>query len=93
MTFEKYGIFILFFFQGSESESITIGKFGHYFVLFIGNERPGIVAVYTIDERLDTVTPVFQTMLTGVRDTTGTWGSLYEQRKVSMLDPEDMRLV
>lgn len=59
-------------------------------MLSLGNERPGTIAVYVIDERLDTVTPVFQTLLHGVNRTSDTWGNLYDQREVAMLDPEDI---
>ena len=77
--------------KGIETESITLGKFGHYTVLFIGNERPGTIAVYTIDDRLDNVSPRFHTLLTGIDRTNDTWNNLYNDRAVTMLDPEDIK--
>lgn len=68
-----------------------MGHIGPYTLLFIGNERPGTVAVYTIDSRLSTLTPVFHTLLTAINRTDGTWGDLFNNREVAMLDPEDMK--
>lgn len=86
----RFGFIYALDLQGVETESIAMGKIGHFTLLFIGNERPGSIAVYTIDDRLDTISPRFHTLLTAVNRTDNTWGNLYDSRNVAMLDPEDM---
>ncbi|XP_053408058.1 mesenchyme-specific cell surface glycoprotein-like isoform X2 [Mercenaria mercenaria] len=79
--------------KGPETESVTMGHFGDTTLLMIGNERPGTIAVYTIDERLSEVAPTFVTLLTGINRTDDTWDNLYKNREISMLDPEDIRFI
>lgn len=68
-----------------------MGHFGDFTLLMIGNERPGTIAVYSIDERVPYIAPTFQTFLTGIKRTDDTWENLYDRREISMVDPEDMR--
>ncbi|XP_052813914.1 mesenchyme-specific cell surface glycoprotein-like [Mya arenaria] len=79
--------------KGPETESLAMGHFGHVSLLMIGNERPGTIAVYSIDERLPTISPKFETIIHGVTRTDDTWENLYNARAVSMLDPEDIKFV
>ncbi|WAR09968.1 GIGA3-like protein, partial [Mya arenaria] len=78
---------------GPETESLAMGHFGHVSLLMIGNERPGTIAVYSIDERLPTISPKFETIIHGVTRTDDTWENLYNARAVSMLDPEDIKRI
>jgi len=72
-----------------------MGHFGQTTLLFIGSERPGTVAVYSISENQhDTAPlPVFETLVHGISRHDDTWQNLYDARAVSMIDPEDIRLV
>ncbi|KAL4216275.1 hypothetical protein ACF0H5_024000 [Mactra antiquata] len=79
--------------KGPETESITMGHVNGVTLLMIGNERPGTIAVYSIDEKLPTPQPVFETMIHGISKTNDTWENLYSNADVSMLDPEDIRFV
>ncbi|KAH3707600.1 hypothetical protein DPMN_067010 [Dreissena polymorpha] len=79
--------------KGPETESIAVGHFGHITLLMIGNERPGTIAVYSIDERLSSIAPKFETLIHGVTRLNDTWNNLYTARAVSMLDPEDIKFV
>ena len=76
-------------FQGPESESLTYGVVDGRLLLFIGNERPGIVSVYSVAN--DITRPRFETLYDGISDVTETHEKLYEQRKVNAIDPEDIR--
>ena len=77
--------------QGPEVESLTIGRLGDITLLLIGNERPGTIAVYTIDERLPEIAPKFVTLFTGINKYNDTWENLYQNKEISMLDPEDIK--
>ena len=68
-----------------------MAKFGSITFVMIGNERPGIISVYSIDGRKDTIQPKFETLICGITRTNDTWDNLLEQRAISMVDPEDMR--
>jgi hypothetical protein len=68
-----------------------MGHFGDTTLLLIGNERPGTIAVYTIDERLPEIAPTFVTFLTGINKFDDTWENMYDRREISMLDPEDIK--
>lgn len=56
----------------------------------IGGERPGVVAVYAIDNNNATLAPEFQIFILGITNTTGQWQELYDNRQASMIDPEDI---
>ena len=77
--------------QGPECESLAIAHIGGKVVLFVGNERPGSIFIYTITD--DITKPKFESIWTGIEETDGTWSELYERRKISEMDPEDIRFV
>lgn len=80
-------------FQGVEPASLALGRVGDVTLVMVGSERPGTVAVYSIDHRNPQLTPVFHTFIVDIRDTSGTWQSLYDNRQASIIDPEDILYV
>lgn len=82
-----------FCWQGLEPESLETATFGNYTLLMIGGERPGVVAVYAIDNNNATLAPEFQIFILGITNTTGQWQELYDNRQASMIDPEDIMWV
>lgn len=59
--------------------------------ILVSNEKPGTIAVYSIDERMPNLEPQFETMITGIARTNDTWEDLYASRELNMLDPESIR--
>lgn len=86
-----YMDFIICIIQGPECESLAIAHIAGKVVLFIGNERPGSIFIYTIAD--DVTKPKFESIWSGIEETDGTWSDLYERRKISEMDPEDIRFV
>lgn len=58
-------------------------------VLFVGNERPGTVSIYSITD--DLYNPNFESIYSGIADKNGTWEDLFNRRQLSEVDPEDIR--
>lgn len=83
--------FINFSVQSQECESLAIAPIGGKVVLFVGYERPGSIFIYTITD--DITKSKCESIWTGIEETDGTWSELYERRKISEMDPEDIRFV
>ena len=49
--------------------------------------------MFSIDKSESNIRPKFEGMVHDVQETDDTWENLYTDRKVTMLDPEDMRSV
>lgn len=80
------------FCQGPECESLSYGKIWGKSVIFMGNERPGTISVYSIED--DSNEPRFESVnFAGVLQEGRTWGEMYIRRSSGDLDPEDVRLV
>ena len=75
--------------QGPECESLAIAHISGKVVLFVGNEQPGSIFIYTITD--DITKPKFESIWTGIEEIDGTWSELYERRQISEMDPEDIR--
>lgn len=58
-------------------------------VLFVGNERPGTVSIYSITDNLNN--PKFESIYSGIPDTNGTWEDMFNRKQISEVDPEDIR--
>jgi hypothetical protein len=58
-------------------------------VIFVGNERPGAISVYSVAD--DITKPNYESTWSGISAVDGTWEELYARREVSELDPEDVR--
>ncbi|XP_041375490.1 mesenchyme-specific cell surface glycoprotein-like isoform X2 [Gigantopelta aegis] len=78
-------------FKGPETESLTYGIVDDHLLLFIGNERPGFVSVYSVAD--DITKPHFEFLYDGIGDVKMTFQQLYDQRKLNAMDPEDIRFV
>ncbi|KAL3860619.1 hypothetical protein ACJMK2_010717 [Sinanodonta woodiana] len=80
--------------KGPEPESLELGYIDDTLVIFIGNERPGSIMIYTVDRTKSLPQPVYQGMHAEVpSEFAKTWGELYAERKVTNLDPEDLVFV
>ena len=90
-TYQIVIYFIISISQGPECESLEIAHIGDKVVLFVRNERPGSIFIYMITD--DVSKPKFESIWTGIEETDGTWSELYERRKISEMDPEDIRFV
>lgn len=78
------------YFQGIEPASLAIGQIEDYTLIMVGSERPGTVALYTIDNSNSDMVPRFETFIYDVQDVADTWQNLYNHKKASMIDPEDI---
>ena len=61
-------------------------------VLFVGVERPGLIAVYTLHHDDDVLTLRNQSLYYGA-GSGRTWQELYDAREAKAIDVEDMRSV
>lgn len=77
--------------KGPETEGVAVAHIGKIIVLFVGNERPGTVSIYSITD--DLYNPKFESIYSGITDTNGTWEDMYSKRQISEVDPEDIRYV
>jgi len=59
----------------------------------VGSERPGTVAIYTVDNTKVTLQPEFEVFVYDIPATGETWQKLYDDRRTSMIDPEDLLYV
>ncbi|KAL8623426.1 hypothetical protein ACOMHN_037961 [Nucella lapillus] len=73
---------------GEEPESVTVGEVDGSMVIFVGVEKPGMVAVYSIPKG-DGIVPQFESLYTGGipegREDT-TWPQLYHERAIHGVD-------
>ena len=76
--------------QGVETEAIEVGEVDGVTLLFVANERPGTIFVYSLES--DITKPTFQDVYDGIPDTRGrSWNQLYDDRVLSEIDPEDIQ--
>ncbi len=78
--------------QGPSPESLYIGEVDGKTVIFIGIERPGMVAVYSLEE--GSITPNFESLhyygnYEAARNKT--YGKMYTDRETHSNDPEDIK--
>ncbi|OWF56661.1 mesenchyme-specific cell surface glycoprotein-like [Mizuhopecten yessoensis] len=77
--------------KGPEVEGIEAAQIGSSVVIFLGIERPGLIAVYSISDDVSSLK--FESLWTGITKTDDTFGNLYGQRAISGVDPEDLRYI
>nr|KAG5713079.1 hypothetical protein BaRGS_021873 [Batillaria attramentaria] len=78
--------------KGPETESLTVGEVGGRLLIFVGNERPGSLFVYSVGQ--GGMEPRFETMVTGIpTDTTRTWQQMFDDKDVYGLDLEYLGLI
>lgn len=77
--------------KGPECESVHVAYIGNKVVIFVGSERPGSIAIFAIDNEV--TEPKFQSLWIGIEETDGTWEELYNRRKISEIDPEDIKYI
>ncbi|GFN86385.1 mesenchyme-specific cell surface glycoprotein [Plakobranchus ocellatus] len=76
--------------KGPEPESIAVGKMNDRLYIFIGIERPGIIAVYSIGSHASQAQ--FETIFCeGIPDESKPIRDLFDERKIYSMDPEDIR--
>ena len=75
--------------QGPETESLTHGVVDDHLLLFIGSEKPGLVSVYSVAD--DITQPRFEFLYDGISDANVTTETLYDERKLNAIDPEDIK--
>ncbi|XP_033748422.1 mesenchyme-specific cell surface glycoprotein-like isoform X2 [Pecten maximus] len=77
--------------KGPEVEDLAIAEIGDTMLLFVGIERPGFIAIYSIHG--DVTSIQFESLYSGIPGTNDTYGYLYDQRKMSEKDPDDIRFI
>lgn len=76
--------------KGPEPESIAVGEIDSRLYIFIGLERPGTIAVYSLGR--DFTRARFETIFCeGIPDNSKTMAQKFAAREVYALDPEDLR--
>ena len=77
--------------QGPETESLEIFSLDGYTLIVVGNEKPGTLSVYSIDESSPVFEPKFEGMFHDIHRLDDTWENLILHGDISMLGPEDIR--
>lgn len=77
------------FFQGPETESSAVIHDGNKVVVFIGNERPGSISIYSFHGDMTRAT--FESIYWDIPNTAETWQQSFDQRSITAIDPEDIR--
>ncbi|XP_071092364.1 mesenchyme-specific cell surface glycoprotein-like isoform X1 [Haliotis cracherodii] len=78
--------------KGVETEAVETGVVEGRTLLFVANERPGTIFVYSLDT--DVMKPEFHDIYTGIPDTrTKSWQEMYDDRQLSEIDCEDIKFV
>ena len=77
--------------QGPETESLEIFSLDGYTLIVVGNEKPGTLSVYSIDESSPVFEPKFEGMFHDIHRLDDTWENLVLHGDISMLGPEDIR--
>lgn len=77
--------------KGPESESLAIGRDGDKVIIFIGHERPGSISVYSVNG--DISSPKFESVFWDIPNSEQTWNEAYDQRIISVIDPEDLKYI
>nr|KAG5713082.1 hypothetical protein BaRGS_021876 [Batillaria attramentaria] len=76
--------------RGPEPASLAVAKFGLYLVIFVGMEKPGAIAVYSVLDRMEDAK--FQLLYTeGLPRENRTLSDLYNDRKLFGVEPEYMK--
>lgn len=76
--------------MGPEPEVIAVGELSGRLYIFIGNEKPGTVIVYSLGR--DVTKTRFETVFCeGIPDSSKTMAELYDAQEVYGLDLEDLR--
>lgn len=70
---------------------VTTAAFNGKQVIFIGNERPGTIAIFSFTTDITDIR--FESIYSGLVDqnTDKTWSELYDDRETGDLDPDDVR--
>ncbi|XP_046585250.1 mesenchyme-specific cell surface glycoprotein-like [Haliotis rubra] len=71
--------------RGPQPESVSVGAIDRLTLIFIGNESPGTVNVYSI---LEGIRPRFECIWAGVRNTSLTWSSMFTSEDMRGVAPE-----
>ncbi|KAK6195224.1 hypothetical protein SNE40_000696 [Patella caerulea] len=77
--------------KGPECESLETAVIGGRLVIFVGNERPGSISIFSVGD--DFSTTRYESTYFGIPQSDVTFGSMYDQRNLSEIDPEDIRYV
>ncbi|XP_025076197.1 mesenchyme-specific cell surface glycoprotein-like [Pomacea canaliculata] len=75
---------------GPDTESIAVGKLEDRLLIFVGNECPGTIAVFSLS---DVTQPRFETYYTqGIPKISGSsWQQMYQDQQLHAIDPESIR--
>ncbi|XP_060074635.1 mesenchyme-specific cell surface glycoprotein-like [Ylistrum balloti] len=78
--------------RGPEVECLAVAKDGDSTVIFVGIERPGLIAIYSIPGS-DVNAIKFESLWSGIPKTNETYQSLYNQRVISDVGLDDLRYI
>ncbi|XP_061198120.1 uncharacterized protein LOC133206198 isoform X1 [Saccostrea echinata] len=75
--------------KGPESESLEVAYDGPRAIVFVGNERPGSISIYSFNNDMSGGT--LESIYSGIWTLNGTWGEAFSQGYISDLDPENIK--
>ncbi|XP_059168848.1 uncharacterized protein LOC131950653 isoform X2 [Physella acuta] len=76
--------------KGPQPEGLTVGEIGDRLYIFVGNESPGTISVYSIGS--DVTQPRFESIFCeGIPNDSRNMTEKYRARQLYAVDPEDIR--
>ncbi|ESO92846.1 hypothetical protein LOTGIDRAFT_190352, partial [Lottia gigantea] len=77
--------------KGPESETVEIAEIGGRLFIFVGSERPGTIAVFSVGDNFKDTK--FDHLYFNIAEYDKPLKDLYKERKISEIDPEDLKFV
>ena len=77
------------FLQGPETESSAVVHDGNKIVVFVGNERPGSISIYSFHG--DMTSAALESVYWDIPNTKETWQQAFDHQSITAIDPEDIR--
>ena len=82
---------IVYIWQGEETKSIAIARTDRITLIILGIKRPGLIAVYSVDETTPNIQPEFEGLYHDIQRFDKNWEDLVDDGEASMLEPDDIK--
>ncbi|XP_062619481.1 mesenchyme-specific cell surface glycoprotein-like [Saccostrea cucullata] len=77
--------------KGPESESLAVAYEGNKVIVFLGNERPGSISIYSFTGNM--TSPRFESAFWDIPSSDESWTEAFDRKTISSIDPEDLKYI
>ncbi|XP_050413243.1 mesenchyme-specific cell surface glycoprotein isoform X4 [Patella vulgata] len=77
--------------MGPRCEALETAVIGGRLIIFVGNGSPGSISIFSVGDKFSDTR--YESTYFGIPQSNVTFGSMYDQRTISEIDPEDIRYV